>query len=128
MVLSSKWPVCRSIVNYTTGGTSRTQLSTMLKTNIFKYLWFAIKRLKYTCNKGILSIQIMGKCSFVLFWNFFPFNYRECVDLVAVFNKKMKEAFAVSLQNRKSCVCIKYLTLFRPRKLVSLSFAFLHSM
>ena len=37
---------------------------------------FAIKWLKYTCNKGILSIQIMGKCIFVLFRNFFPFNWR----------------------------------------------------
>ena len=35
--LSSKWLVCRSIVNQTTGGTSRTKLSTLLKTNIFKY-------------------------------------------------------------------------------------------
>ena len=45
-----------------------------------------------------------------------------------VFNKKREETFAVSLQNRKSCVCIKYLTLFRPRKLISVSFAFLYSM
>ena len=35
--LSSKWPVCRSIINQTTGGTSRTKLRTLLKTNIFKY-------------------------------------------------------------------------------------------
>ena len=35
--LSSKWPVCRSIVNQNTGGTRRTKLSTLLKTNIFKY-------------------------------------------------------------------------------------------
>ena len=35
--LSSKWPVCRSIVNQTTGGISRTKLSTLLNTNIFKY-------------------------------------------------------------------------------------------
>ena len=35
--LSSKWPVCRSIVNQTTGGTSRTKLSTLLKINIVKY-------------------------------------------------------------------------------------------
>ena len=35
--LSSKWPVCRSIVNQTTGVTSRTKPSTLLKTNIFKH-------------------------------------------------------------------------------------------
>ena len=31
---------------------------------------------KCTCNKGILSIQIMTKCIFVLFRNFFPFNWK----------------------------------------------------
>ena len=35
--LSSKWPVCRSIVNQTTGEKSRTKLSTFFNTNIFKY-------------------------------------------------------------------------------------------
>ena len=33
----------------------------------------------------------------------------KCVDLVIIFNKRRKVAFAVSLQNRKTCVCIKYL-------------------
>ena len=37
---------------------------------------FPIKWQKYTCNKGICSIQIMGKCIFALFWNFFSFNWR----------------------------------------------------
>ena len=59
--LSSKWLVCRSIVNQTTGGTS-------ILSHIVSC--FAIKWLKYTCNKGILSIQIMGKCIFVPFRNF----------------------------------------------------------
>ena len=40
------------------------------------------------------------------------------VDLVVTFNKGREETFAVSLQNRKSCVCIKYLTLVRPQKLI----------
>ena len=31
---------------------------------------FAIKCLKYTCNKGILSIQKMSKCIFALFGTF----------------------------------------------------------
>ena len=35
--LCSKWSVCRSLVSQTNGGTSRTKLSTLLKTNIFKY-------------------------------------------------------------------------------------------
>ena len=35
-----------------------------------------IKWLKYTCNRGILSIQIMRKCIFVLFRIFFPFNWK----------------------------------------------------
>ena len=74
--LSSKWPVCRSIVNHITGGRSRTKFSTFLKTNTSDILpCFAIKWLKCTCNKGIFSIQIMGKWSFVLFGNFFPFNW-----------------------------------------------------
>ena len=47
----------------------------------YKYLLnivpcFAIKQLKYTCNKGILSIQIMGKRIFALFRNFFHFKWR----------------------------------------------------
>ena len=37
---------------------------------------FAIKQLQYTCYKGILSIQIMGKCIFVLFRNLFHFKSR----------------------------------------------------
>ena len=57
----------------------------------------------------------------------FLFARRKCVELVNVFNKR-EETFAVSLLNRKSCVCRKYLTLFRPRKLISESFAFLYSM
>ena len=41
-----------------------------------------------------------------------------CVDLVVIFNKGREETFMASLQNCKSCVCIKYLTLVRPRKLI----------
>ena len=39
---------------------------------------------------------------------------KKCVDLIVIFSKGRKEGFAVSLQNRKSCVYIKYLTLIRP--------------
>ena len=70
--LSSKWPVCRSIVNQPTVGRSRTKLSTLLKTNIFKCFALFCKWLQYTQNKEILFIQIMGKC----IRNFFPLNWR----------------------------------------------------
>ena len=39
------------------------------------------------------------------------FPGRKNVDLVLTFNKEREETFTVSLQNRKSCVCLKYLTL-----------------
>ena len=75
--LSSKWPVCSSIVNQTTGGTSRTTLITFYKTNIFKYCaLFCNKVAKKSSNKIILSIQIMGKYIFVLFRSFFHFKWR----------------------------------------------------
>ena len=52
-------PVCRSIGNQTNGGTNRTKLSNLLKANILQISlnivpYFAIKWLKYICNKGIL--------------------------------------------------------------------------
>ena len=48
----------------------------LLKTNIFKYcVLFCYKWLKCTCNKGVISIEITGKCSFVLFRNFVSFNW-----------------------------------------------------
>ena len=49
---------------------------------------FAIKQLKYNRNKGILSIQVMGKCIFALFQKFFPFYWKaklvSCVILLTV--------------------------------------------
>ena len=42
-------------------------------------------------------------------------------------DKGMKQTFG-SLQNRKNCVCIKYLTWVRPRKLIAINSAFLYSM
>ena len=56
------------------------------------------------------------------------FTGRKCVDMVVTFNKGREKTFAVSLQNRKSCICIKYLTLVRPRKLIPVNFEFLYSM
>ena len=48
-------------------------------------------------------------------------------DLAVTLDKGREETFAVSLQNRKSCIFIKYLTLFRPRP-VNFVFYFLYSM
>ena len=56
------------------------------------------------------------------------FTGRKCVDLVVIFSKWKEETFAVFLQNRKSCVCIKYLTLVQQQKLIPVNFAFLYSM
>ena len=52
------------------------------------------------------------------------FGGRKCVDLVVTFNKGREETFAVSLQNRKSCIYIKYLTLVWSRELIHMNFAF----
>ena len=49
----------------------------------------------------------------------------KCVDLGVVFNKGREETLAVSLQNRKPCVCIKYLTLVRQQKLIAVFFLIL---
>ena len=56
------------------------------------------------------------------------FTGRKCVDMVVTFNKGREKTFAVSLQNRKSCICIIYLTLVQPRKLIPVNFEFLYSM
>ena len=69
--LSSKWPVCRSIVNQTSGGTSRTKLSTLKQISSNIAPCFTITWLKYSCNKWILSIQIMGN-AFLSFFETFP--------------------------------------------------------
>ena len=73
---SSKLPVCRSLVNHTTGGKSETKLSTLVKTNILNIVrCFAIKWLKYACNKGVLLIQIMAN-AFCPFSELSPFLLR----------------------------------------------------
>ena len=53
------------------------------------------------------------------------FAGRRGVYLV-IFNKGRKESFAGTLQNCKTCVWIKYLTLIRPRKLIAMNFALLY--
>ena len=55
----------------------------------------------------------------------FLFTGRKCVDLVVILKKGKEETFAISLQNRKRCFCLKYLTLFRPRKFIAVNFTFI---
>ena len=91
---------------------------------------------KSLCNFQIFYRSVFG-CKVLRLSVFYLFKFspqywylplcKEKMCWVGVFNKR-EETFAVSLPNRKSCVCIKYLTLFRPRKLISVSFAFLYSM
>ena len=50
------------------------------------------------------------------------------VDLVVIFNEGKEETYAVFLQNRRSSVCMNYLTLVRQRKLILVNFAILYSM
>ena len=73
--LSSKWPVCRSIVNQTNGGASRTKWSTLFKKNIYKY-WVRF------CNK-VAKMHLQQRNSlhsnnghFCPFRNYFPFNWK----------------------------------------------------
>ena len=80
-----------------------------------------------------------SRCIDLRFWDLFYFiclkfspqysyrllrRERDCIDLVVIFNKRREETFAMSLQNRKSYVCIKYSTLVRPRKLIAMNFTF----
>ena len=55
------------------------------------------------------------------------FAVRKCVDLVVIFNKGRGVTFAVFLQNcKKLCLHKKYLTLVRPRELITINFTFLY--
>ena len=75
--LSSKWPVCRSVVNRPLEEQAEQKWLPCLKQICLNTVpRFAIKWLKCICNKAILSIQIMDKSIFVLFWDFSPCNWR----------------------------------------------------
>ena len=91
---------------------------------------FAICRFFTACclDKRFWNFFILFLWSSVNSIGIFFFAGRKRVDLVVIFNKGRKETFAVSLQNRRSCFCIKYLTLARPRKLIVVKFTFLYSM
>ena len=76
-----------------------------------------------------LGFRFWGLCCFICL-KFNPFNQssiriffppeRKCVDLEVIFNKGREETF-------ESCVCIKYLALVRPQKLIPMNFASLYS-
>ena len=54
---------------------------------------------------------------------------RKCVNLVVIFNKGRRKTFVLPLKNCKSCICIKYLILSQPLKLMALNFTmFLYSL
>ena len=58
------------------------------------------------------------------YWYLLLRSEKICVDLVDILNKGREK----TLQNRKSCVCIKYLTLVRLQKLIPVNFAVLYWM
>ena len=81
------------------------------------------------------AIFFTTRCLDVRFWDLLYFIHLmfnpqywylllHFVDLVVIFNKGREETFAVSLWNCKSCVCIKYLTLVQPRRLIAMNFTF----
>ena len=71
---SSKWLVCRSTVNQTTGGTSRTRLSTFFNTNIFKYCaLFCNKVAKIYLQQRNSFDSDNGQMHFCTFSELFPF-------------------------------------------------------
>ena len=101
--------------------------------NLFfwKIICFFIQNFwKSLCNLRILY-RLVFRCKvlrpfvFLFVWSsihsigIFFFAGRKCVDLVVIFNKGREETFAVSLQYRKSCVCIKYLTYLASKYLTT---------
>ena len=64
-------------------------------------------------------------CSICLRLN--PQYYWYVADLVVILNKAREETFAASLQNRKSCACIKHVALVGPPNLFAVNFTFLYS-
>ena len=73
-------------------------------------------------------ISIFICCNSIQSIGIFFFAGRKCFDLVITSNKERQETFAIYLQNRKSCVCIKHLALVQPLKLIAVKFTFLYSM
>ena len=75
---------------------------------------FAIYKLQFYLS--LFRYKVLRPFVFCLKFNpqycIFFFPGRKCVDLLVIFNKGREETFAVSLQNHKTCICIKYLTLF----------------
>ena len=100
---------------------------------------FATKWLKCTCNKGILSIQIMGKCIFVLFRNFFLFNWKAKLVIYYFFYFYFVSPNSCVMLGLETCCCsclgsIKHTyismvkqTIFTSQVVQSFSFIFLLS-
>ena len=105
---------------------------TTVKKNITYFLKNYVSSL-FTFSKKVYNLQIfyhlVFRCKVLRPVVFYLFEVQskvvasssqvgECVDSLVIFNKGREETFMASLQNCKSCVCIKYLTLVRPRKLI----------
>ena len=100
---------------------------------------FASKWLKCTCNKWILSIQIMGKCIFVLFRNFFLFNWKAKLVIYYFFYYYFVSPNSCVMLGLETCCCsylgsIKHTyismvkqTIFTSQVVQSFSFIFLLS-
>ena len=74
--------------------------------------------------KGFETFCILFVLSSIHSIGIFFFVRRKCVALVVILDREREETFAVSLKNRKSCVCIKYSILVRPRNLIAMNFTF----
>ena len=90
-----------------------------------KALIFYRSVFRCTVLKTFLFLFIWGSIHSIGIFFFAEIKY---VDLVAISNKRMEEAFTASLQNCKNCVCIKYLRLGQPLKLIAVNFTILYSM
>ena len=100
---------------------------------------FASKWLKCTGNKWILSIQIMGKCIFVLFRNFFLFNWKAKLVIYYFFYYYFVSPNSCVMLGLETCCCsylgsIKHTyismvkqTIFTSQVVQSFSFIFLLS-
>ena len=65
---------------------------------------FAIKWLKCTCTKEILSVKIMGKWIFVLFRKFFPFNWK-AKSIILIYYQWSIIFFIIFLSRQTAALC-----------------------
>ena len=131
--LTEKFMFCALICASRQNSTANIKITFILK-NYVVSLFTLFEKVCAFCN------LFTARCLDVRFWDLLYFTClkfnpqhwylllrrRKCVDIVVIFNKGKEETFAVFLQNRKSCVYIKHLTLVQPRKLIPVNFAFLY--